>query len=63
MGFSAREVALMVGINQKTIDLHRYNIFRKLELKNTAALTNFLTQIAYRNIGAQLKCFFSALEV
>lgn len=40
-GFSSKEMALMLGLNQKTIEVHRYNILRKLKVKNSAALVNF----------------------
>jgi DNA-binding NarL/FixJ family response regulator len=40
-GFSSREIALMLNINQKTVEVHRYNILRKLKLKNRASLVNY----------------------
>jgi DNA-binding NarL/FixJ family response regulator len=41
-GFSSREIALQLEISLKTVEVHRYNMLRKLKLKNTAALVNFI---------------------
>lgn len=41
-GSSSREVAEALGISIKTVEVHRYNILKKLKLKNTAALVNFM---------------------
>jgi DNA-binding NarL/FixJ family response regulator len=41
-GLSSREIALQIDISLKTVEVHRYNILRKLKLKNTAALVNFI---------------------
>jgi len=41
-GFSSREIAEMLKISTKTVEVHRYNILKKLHLKNTAALVNFI---------------------
>jgi DNA-binding NarL/FixJ family response regulator len=40
-GFSSREIALQLDIGMKTVEVHRYNILRKLHLKNSASLINF----------------------
>jgi DNA-binding NarL/FixJ family response regulator len=40
-GFSSREIALMLDIRQKTVEVHRSNILRKLKLKNCASLVNY----------------------
>lgn len=40
-GMSSREIALELEISLKTVEVHRYNILKKLNLKNTAALVNF----------------------
>lgn len=40
-GFSSREIGDQLGITLKTIEVHRYNILKKLTLPNTAALVNF----------------------
>lgn len=41
-GRSSREIALDLEISLKTVEVHRYNILKKLRLKNTAALVNFM---------------------
>ena len=41
-GYSSREIAGRLKISSKTVEVHRYNILRKLKLKNTAALVNFI---------------------
>ena len=41
-GHSSREIALELDISLKTVEVHRYNILKKLKLKNTAALVNFI---------------------
>lgn len=40
-GMSSREIAHELDISLKTVEVHRYNILKKLNLKNTAALVNF----------------------
>ena len=41
-GLSSREIADRLDISLKTVEVHRYNVLRKLKLKNTAALVNFI---------------------
>jgi DNA-binding NarL/FixJ family response regulator len=41
-GLSSKEIALRLEISLKTVEVHRYNILKKLSLKNTAALVNFI---------------------
>lgn len=41
-GSTSKEIAKHLLISIKTVDVHRYNILRKLKLKNVAALANFL---------------------
>ncbi|HEX2627539.1 MAG TPA: response regulator transcription factor [Chitinophagaceae bacterium] len=41
-GYSSKEIALKLDISLKTVEVHRYNILKKLNLKNTAALVNFI---------------------
>lgn len=43
-GFSSKEIAGKLAISLKTVEVHRYNILKKLHLKNTAALVNFINQ-------------------
>ncbi len=44
MGLSSREIGEKLNISTKTIEVHRYNILKKLSLKNTAALINFIKE-------------------
>lgn len=41
-GHSSKEIALQLDISLKTVEVHRYNVLKKLKLKNTAALVNFI---------------------
>jgi DNA-binding NarL/FixJ family response regulator len=41
-GMSSKEASSELGISLKTVEVHRYNILKKLHLKNTAALVNFI---------------------
>lgn len=41
-GESSKEIAAALCIAVKTVEVHRYNILRKLKLKNAAALVNFI---------------------
>lgn len=41
-GLSSREIAMELDISLKTVEVHRYNILKKLNLRNTAALVNYI---------------------
>ena len=41
-GLSSKKIAEELDISLKTVEVHRYNILKKLNLKNTAALVNFI---------------------
>lgn len=41
-GLSSKKIAEQLDITVKTVEVHRYNILKKLNLKNTAALVNFI---------------------
>jgi DNA-binding NarL/FixJ family response regulator len=42
-GFSSKQIANKCFIAVKTVEVHRYNILKKLNFKNAAALVNFIT--------------------
>jgi DNA-binding NarL/FixJ family response regulator len=46
-GLSSKEIAKSLSISLKTVEVHRYNILRKLKLKNTASLVNFINAQGY----------------
>ncbi|HAL95465.1 MAG: DNA-binding response regulator [Chitinophagaceae bacterium] len=46
-GLSSKEIAKSLNISLKTVEVHRYNILRKLKLKNTASLVNFINAQGY----------------
>lgn len=41
-GNSSKEIATALNISLKTVEVHRHNILKKLKLKNSAALVNFV---------------------
>ena len=41
-GISSKEIAVKIAITPKTVDTHRRNILKKLNLKNTTQLVQFL---------------------
>lgn len=41
-GLSSKEIAARLHISARTAEVHRHNILKKLQLKNTAALINFI---------------------
>ena len=41
-GFSSKEIAESLEISVKTVEVHRYNVLKKLNLKNSAALVNYI---------------------
>ena len=43
-GHSSKEIAEMLSLSVKTVEVHRYHILRKLNLKNAASLVNFIHQ-------------------
>jgi DNA-binding NarL/FixJ family response regulator len=43
-GYSSKEIANEMNRALKTVEVHRYNILKKLGLRNTAALVNFLNE-------------------
>lgn len=41
-GHSSKEIADALCISVKTVEVHRYNVLKKLNLKNSAALVNYI---------------------
>jgi two-component system invasion response regulator UvrY len=41
-GCSSKEIADTLGISVKTVEVHRYNTLKKLNLKNSAAMVNYI---------------------
>ncbi len=41
-GLSSKEIATQLKITVRTVEVHRHNILKKLKLKNTASLINYI---------------------
>lgn len=41
-GLSSKEISTQLSISLKTVEVHRHNILKKLNLKNSAALVNYI---------------------
>lgn len=46
-GLSSREIGEKLVLSLKTIEVHRYNILKKLNLRNTASLVNVMNHHGY----------------
>ncbi len=40
-GLSSKDIGMQLKLATRTVEVHRFNILKKLKLKNTAALVNF----------------------
>ena len=45
-GQSSKEIAAHLTISLKTVEVHRHNILKKLKLKNSASLVNYINSVA-----------------
>jgi DNA-binding NarL/FixJ family response regulator len=45
-GLSSKEISAQLNISLKTVEVHRHNILKKLNLKNSAALVNYINTYA-----------------
>jgi two-component system, NarL family, invasion response regulator UvrY len=41
-GLSSKEISSLINIRTRTVEVHRHNILKKLNFKNTASLVNFI---------------------
>ena len=46
-GLSSKEISGQIGVTLKTVEVHRYNILKKLTLPNSAALVNFVNHAGF----------------
>jgi two-component system, NarL family, invasion response regulator UvrY len=43
-GLSSKEIGIKMFISIRTVEVHRHNILKKLQIKNTAGLINYINQ-------------------
>ena len=46
-GMSSKEISSELNISLKTVEVHRHNILKKLNLKNSAALVNYILSLIH----------------
>lgn len=42
-GFTSKDIGKRLGLSPKTVCVHRYNMMKKLKVKNTASLINYMS--------------------
>jgi DNA-binding NarL/FixJ family response regulator len=52
-GNSAREIASLLGLSVKTVEAHRFNLMRKLDIHNKAQLVTYAIQKRIVNVPAE----------
>jgi two-component system response regulator NreC len=52
-GNSAREIAGLLGLSVKTVEAHRFNLMRKLDIHNRAQLVTYAIQKKIVNLLAE----------
>ena len=52
-GNSAREIASLLGLSVKTIEAHRFNLMRKLDIHNRAQLVTYAIRKKIVNLVAE----------
>ncbi len=44
-GLTSKEIAAKIGISSKTVEFHRHNIMRKLEVKGVAGIVRYAIRL------------------
>ena len=52
-GNSAREIAALLGLSVKTVEAHRFNLMRKLDIHNKAQLVTYAIQKKIVTVSAE----------
>jgi two-component system, NarL family, response regulator NreC len=52
-GNSAREIASLLGLSVKTVEAHRFNLMRKLDIHNRAQLVTYAIQKKIVSVPAE----------
>ena len=53
-GNSAREIAAFLGLSVKTVEAHRFNLMRKLDIHNRAQLVTYAIQKKIVSVPAEV---------